>query len=392
MPAENPGQTRGNGANVAHRPITDDDRIKMAIAKYTTNENGELPTWARVAVDFDRDEGVVRDAVKTAFRRRLVRIVGRRRSPLPCPRHSELESCLKRRYRQLRSVIVLDTTQLGGLSGPQLDDEIHRSLGREAAKIIAEGWVFKDGDVIGVGAGRGVYYTVDELSVLAEPMFCENIKIVSMTGSVEARNHMADLAFHMDADLHALNLMRCFTGATAEFIAGPITPAERNHTILGPDKWQRCRPNHALVGVGVLASGHRFYEEVRGPEPRSILRPLREDLTTLVDCCANIETHVGVDGYAAVGDLCHQLFFIDPPANGKPVGKGLRENIEKLIDQINSCTLTVSEAQLQSIENITVIAGTARKGFALAALLNSHKYHIHHMCTDSTAAQAMLGT
>lgn len=246
--------------------------------------------------------------------------------------------------------------------------------------------------MIGVGAGRGVYYTVDSLSVM-EPLFCEQIKIVSLTGSVEAKDHMAIVADHMDADLHAVNLMRCFSGATGQFIASKITPADMHQTSLSPAKWNEFHPNQALVGVGVLAPGHRFFEEVASqhPNPNSVLAPLRDDLGTLVECCKNIEKHVEVENYCACGDFCHQLFFINPP-NNKAVAKGLRDNIDRLISQINSMTLTAGAAQLQSIDNIIVVAGTARKAFALMELLDSGKYGIHYLCTDSSAARAMLNT
>src|SRR6266496_3683459 len=182
--------------NQVHRPITDEERRYIAIAKRTLKSNGEFPTWEELAAEFGRDERVIRQADKEAFALGLVKIIGTPKHPIVCERAKRLENELKRRYHKLSSVIVADVSPVCkavGMYGPRLDDEIHRVLGHAMANVIEEGLIFRSGDIIGVGAGRGVYYTVAALCAAPQPLFCERISVLSLTGSVEATAYIHDV-------------------------------------------------------------------------------------------------------------------------------------------------------------------------------------------------------
>ena len=66
------------------------------------------------------------------------------------------------------------------------------------------------------------------------------------------------------------------------------------------------------------------------------------------------------------------------------------EGVQHLIDKINSRMLNVTAAQLESINNIIVVAGTSRKALAIRELLEHSQYNIRYLCTDSIAARKIL--
>ena len=260
--------------------VTDEECRAIALARLRPFADEcnklRLPTWEELAPRFhDRDPPVLRHAMERAFCQRLVRAITLPKPPIECPQNQALEIELRDTYRKLRSAIVLDTDPvfhtLQG-SDPQADDEVHRVLGHAMARIIAQGLIFDDGNVIGLGAGRGVYHTVDALST-HEPQHLNGITVVSLTGSVQVRDYMTQVALHMDADTHGLILMKCFNAAQIRFISASICQADekellrvRNQTVLRADSWEKLKPTHALVGIGVLAPGHRFLRG--GAEPR----------------------------------------------------------------------------------------------------------------------------
>lgn len=60
------------------------------------------------------------------------------------------------------------------------DDGVHRILGEATARLLSTGPLFRDGDVIGLGSGRGVYYTVDALTRLPA-LRVSDVTLVSLT-------------------------------------------------------------------------------------------------------------------------------------------------------------------------------------------------------------------
>jgi DNA-binding transcriptional regulator LsrR (DeoR family) len=388
------------------RRLSDEERKVIALARHRPVPDPEdprknrLPTWDELAVQFDREPHILRNAVEEAFCRRLVKTIELPKPPVECGRVESLEIELRNTYPKLQVALVLDTEPvLRDTQGPLADDESHRVLGHAVAKLMADGLVFGNHSTIGLGAGRGVYYTVDAFSA-REPLLREGIIVVSLTGSVEARDYLGNVAFNMDADIHGLMMVKCFHGASVRFICAPIAGSDplglqriRSQTVLAADAWREQTPTHALVGVGVLARGHRFYEEIKNPRRNSVLAPIQGHLRTLIECCEEIHQMVrgrsDVRNYYPVADICHRLFFVPPPS-AAALDKTLHSRVDALIGEVNSRMLTVSHEQLQSIGKIIVVAGTDRKARAIQELLDGEKYNIHLLCTDKRAALKIL--
>jgi DNA-binding transcriptional regulator LsrR (DeoR family) len=381
-------------------PLTDKEQRAIALARYRPNSEGKLPTWEELSPRFnDRQSRVLSRAADAAFCKRLVKVVDLPGAPPDCQRDEHLEVELRRRFRNLQVALVLDMEPVlraaGSADSLDVDDEIHRVLGHAMAKVLAEGWVFDSGSVIGLGAGRGVYNTVDALS-WREPLNTDRITAVSLTGSVEGRDYMGNVALQMDADIHGLIFARCFHRASVRFICAPIAhngPEEllrvREQTPLGRETWEGLKVSHALVGMGVLAPGHRFFQEGRGAQETPVLAPIRKYLTSLVQCCSDIQRQLRHPSYCPVGDICHELFFVRPPSDAR-IPDDLQKRVNGLIKEINACLLCVGSEQLRSIKKVLVVAGTERKALAIRELLSNQSHSFYALCTDKRAALRIL--
>lgn len=379
---------------VERRALTDADKVRMARLRFGADNNGRFRSIDEVAALEGRNVAVVSRAITSAFQEGLVAIQATeapRALRLP-----DLERRLRERFSQLRGAIVLDPGVTDSGSDLAEGDRQHRQLGMAMADLLATGPLFRDEDVIGLGSGRAVFYTVDALA-RNFPLPVKDVTIGSLTGSVYARDHSGALKLIYDADNHTASLASCFRSkVNLELISHPIAfrteelDKVRKRTWLDDAKWKLLRPTHALLGVGVLAEGHRLFQELRAEDKNSWLAPIMGPVADLVDLSTEIS--LTVSDYLPVMDFCNRFFFVEPPA-GVTIPPKLGSGIHRKIRELNQHLLTISEEQLRSIETLILVAGGRRKAPAIGQLLldgGAKAYKIRYLCTDRDVATAIL--
>ncbi|MEK7996461.1 MAG: hypothetical protein AAB403_21885 [Planctomycetota bacterium] len=382
-------ETQGKGRPGQGR-LTEDQRASIAMDRFAPLRQGKGPESIKeLAGRYRRDAAVISRAVTSAFRDGLVDIVRTGR-----PHVQRLQSLEKRildRYPKLWDAIVVEVHSTEGNSSGQnlgrIDDETHRKLGYAMAGSTSQ-WRLRDADVIGFGSGRGVFYTAESAMQLPAALRVEGLHLVSLTGAVHARDHAKQLNARLDADLHVALFGMCIQHeATLHLTTHPITACDaRDLTYLGKKHWAQHHPTHALVGVGVLADGHRFYEEAKSEKPDPILEKIIQPLRRLVTLCDSVRGMDPSPGYYPVADICNHLFFVDRGDLSDTIRKEILANIE----EVNKRLLNVSEEQLNDVGAILLVAGSRKKAAAIHQLLDSPAFKIRMICTDSRTAEDLL--
>lgn len=395
------------------RELTDEDRINFALERYGPLRRGEpRKELKEIADNHSRAEAVVSRAIKEVFARGLVDIVrmkDRPRVPVQVP---ELEAQLEHKFPKLHNAIVVETANRADLSADDralAGDKIHEDLGYAVAHFVSNSALVHDGDVIGIGGGRGVFSFLKALTFFKK-LKAQNVTAISLAGDVYARTHSfwregvtslsyPGLNFQLDPDDH-LNLLgvSVFASMNMRKISRSIA-WERGEvikmikeTVLDRDEWKKTIPTLGVVGVGVLSEGHRFYQEVKRPESQRehLLKPILGDLHLLIQLCSSLQYPPQWQWYVPVGDVCNRLFYVKPPAEVK-ISDEQRRQILARITSINDRLLTATEAQLSEITQLILIAGTLRKALAVKQLLEEDKYNIRILCVDQEAAEEILG-
>lgn len=377
------------GGRPGHRFLTPDDRANIAIDRFAPFRQGRGPESIKtLGGRYRRDPAVISRAIKSAFHDGLVDIV-RTGRPSYAPRVHSLEQKLLDKYPYLWEAIVVDANSAAGggagVAERRMDDEIHRKLGNAMAGLTSQ-WRLRDGDAIGFGSGRGVYYTVEAARQLPAALRVEGLHLVSLTGAIHARDHAEQLNARLDGDLHIALFGMCIQHtATLHLVTHPITArGALGATCLGEEEWKQLCPSHALIGVGVLAEGHRFYEEAKAKKPDPILEPIIKPLEALVDACDKIRQ--AEPSYYAVADICNHLFLVEKEG----LSDTLRQELSSNIEAVNSCLLNVSETQLHDVGAILLVAGGRKKARPTRQLLSSPLFKIRIICTDSGMADEMM--
>lgn len=373
------------------KALTDNDRIKLAIARFSGNP---IKPISDLVLEFNRDSAVISRAISQAFERKLVELTVSEKRGEQLRRNENLERELLERFDQLSACIVIEVDTSTTLS--EQGDEIHAKLGKAMATFIANGSFFRDSDVIGLGSGRGVYHTVQSLAEFP-PLRTANITIESLTGALYARDHSKKINSFMDADMHVGLLGLSFArDVNLHSLARPLVYPNKPRLgealkwiYLGDSKWKEKPATHALVGVGVLSEGHRFYQEVKTPlaEREPSLKPIFKFLEPLVKLSEEIEFK-SAGTYCPVGDICNRLFYVSPP-KGINIPDKDQASIKQLVESINEVLLTITEDQLRQIKTIMLVAGGIIKAPAIRQLLDN-KYKIGILCTDKRTAEEII--
>lgn len=395
------------------RMMTDEERINLALERYgPLRRNEPRKELKEIGGKYGRAESVVSRAIQEAFARGLVDIVrmkDRPRVPVHVP---ELEAQLEHKFPKLHTAIVVATAERGDLSADEralAGDKIHEDLGYAVANFVSNSSLVHDGDVIGIGGGRGVFSFLKALTFFKR-LKAQNVTAISLAGDVYARTHSwwregvtslryPGLNFQLDPDDH-LNLLgvSVFASMNMRKISRSIA-WERGEvskmikeTVLDKDEWKKNVPTLGIVGVGVLSEGHRFYQEVMRPESQRehLLRPILEDLHLLIKLFSRLGYPPEGHWYVPVGDVCNRLFYVRPPAEVK-ISSEQERQILSHIKNINDKLLTATEEQLSQITQLILIAGTLRKALAVKQLLEEDTYRIRILCVDKEAAEEILG-
>lgn len=373
-----------------------------------------------------RDPSIVSRAIARAFREHLVQLIATSGTLEP-RRKKDIEEQLKHRFLELSTCTVIeyqDTVGLdsdgrmtvgrgtgGGLDSNQKneredrqreeDDKLHETLGRAMAAHLSKDTMFRSGDVIGLGSGRGVYYTIQGLA--GYPKLRAQVTLVSLTGDLYPRDHSKQVNVLLDADTHlALLGPRFQRSVEFDAISLPIVCPDSKeikdpkklkeelkkmlaNSPIGEERWKNRPATLALVGVGVLSVGHRLYEEVEPTkgQPTRILEDIYGPLKDLVGESKMVEEKFG---YCPVGDISNRLFYVKPRSGIVISEEG---TILKLINKINAHLFTVREEQLAQTD-IILVAGSKKKAPAIRQLLMEKKYRIRHLCVDQPTAEEIL--
>lgn len=375
------------------RALSAEEKTNIALDRYEPMRSGKsMEPIETLATRYRRDPAVITRAIASAFSQGLVNLVATGRTNAVTL--SSFGKRVEDKYPGLRKAIVVQTADLGSAQPAkaleearrksaaerQRNDMIHRRLGYAMAQSISE-WSVREGDTIGFGSGRGVFYTVEAAMQLPTALRVEGLNLMSLTGAVLAHDHSNLVNTSMDADLHTALFGLCVQHiATLHLVTYPISEAgAKERSCLGPKQWRACHPTHALTGIGVLAEGHRFFEQGKGGTYDSIWDPVIDDLQELVGECKRISTDYGCD---PVADICNHLILVDCP----DVPTEEKNTLRKLVDHMNEKLLNVSAEQLSEISNLMIVAGGKRKARALKQILRSESFKTRIICIDEELA------
>lgn len=375
-------------AKAKPEPVTEMDVADWVYAKFDPSGDS-FPSYKALADRFERKSAeVIARHIFRAFKEG--RFVIQETELARFSRNIHLEREVRDRFPHLRSAIVIDGPERSDLpTGGRYGDALHEMLGDAMAEFMYgnRDTLFRDGDLCGIGSGRGVFQTVDALRRFGDHIFpAENVKLVSMTGHAGVEHHAARQTL-LDADQILPQFGLCFSpGVEFHLVQSAIALREREKK---GRKWYwttDVQVDHLLAGIGVLGPGHRFHEATRHGKP---IEPIEGPLEKLVD--ASEEAGKKVPGYFPVADICNRLFFVPPPSSAEGVLKPADlEFMRREVDRVNRYLVTPSLEDLSKINSIMIVAGTEAKAGATRQILEDDNLRIRVLCTDSRAAERLL--
>lgn len=381
------------------RAITDQDRVDIAVARYTTDEKGKLPTLAALEIAFDRNPSVLSRACAEALQRGLVR--------LQCfPSHTtrrleDLESALEERFKStLEQAIVVENPVPAHQVSP-------RALGQALASIIAkEKLMFRDGDTVGIGGGRCVFEVGRALITNRTVLGVNNIHVLSMTGDTFARSRTPGeyIPGALEADFHAGEFASAFPGKSSVFrlvstivlgesgSLGDAVPCDFEQDT-EPSEWSGQQPDIALLGAGTLSADHHWAREIQARSEgagsgEKRLDPIIPYLTPLVRICERFREQYG-DEHVPIAEVCNNFFIVDAPPALRVAVEEIRAEAQSSIDDANRRLLTFDKDRLAAINRIFLIAGGGEKARTVYHLLTKWP-NVRLLCTDQKCAERIL--
>jgi len=354
----------------------------------------------------------VAQAIRDAFQERLVSIT---RNPTPPEYRTDpdLSRMLRERFRTLRAAIVVESKT------DATDDEAHMQAGDALANHILSQMPFRDGDRIGVGSGRGVYYAVEALRASStslipvssgglsdltrsgsiNPEREQGVVIMSLMGSLFPYSTHKSQEILFDSDITVARFAQCFDSLVhVRPVSYPIAlpagdkPDIIQRTWLGSRNYNMMIPTHCIIGMGILNAHHRFYKAVRpGYKIPTILDQIHTKLVTLLGHID--ELNLRYPDYYPVADVCGRMFLVPPSSHIRPQDQTfIKTEVEPLIEQLNNDhLLTVTKTQLRLVTQLVMlIAPTKQKSAGLHFLLNHPHLRVDVLVTDTAGASALI--
>ena len=371
------------------RVVSQDEMVQIALARFRPLSTiGQVTSLDALAEQFWRPKSTIVSAIQRALQRGLVniRVSGSvPAGPLNSRRRADLERELVVRFPLVSAIVVATSSE---------SDQLHRELGTAMAQEFRT--AVRDYDRIGLGSGRGPFYTIRALTEMP-PMTQEHVQLMSLTGAVYPQSHDRHLNALLDADFHTGLLSTAFTAPiTQRMVSFPVAPPGVNdiraNTWLADAEFEKRVPTLAVVGVGVLSSGHRFWEAVTRNENGPSLHSVYSQLKALVKLADKYCT----EDYCPVADVCNHLMFNDRPAStDRHIERADRDKIKALCDEINSSLLTVTLKQLGTIPGVCLVAGSRSKAYAIFRLLAGSRapaltLRIRTVCIDAATAERVI--
>ena len=304
----------------------------------------------------------------------------------------QLGADLERRAKLSRAIVVeVDEASNGDL--------LHYQRGQAAADYVYD-LIDSAEDNVGVGAGRGVHFTVRALRELVEqrkPVLGQ-LDIYAMVGAMWVRTHsirQPNREF-VDADQNALELADIFGVPWPKihlvwlprlYMVGDEAEKEEVITRVAPhllgDDWQEQTPKDqerlglSLFGLGVVNDGGHFMMRHWGPQTEAV-----EEIEALR------RTVLPVDPNAVV-DVCDRFWLrrdAELPAH-------VRAEAQRIVDSLNRRSVAVSFVKLNAARRRCLVAGGAHKLEGLVeVLVHGEEIGIRPnvMVTDDQTAAALL--
>jgi DNA-binding transcriptional regulator LsrR (DeoR family) len=348
---------------------------------------------------FKRNQAVISRVVAAALRAGVVqfRVV----HPENCPprRCLDLQAELLRKYPDLLSATVASvgpspTVAPDHEAALEYSDRVHRLLGLTLAIEIARGTLIKNGDQVGIGPGRGVYETIRALRHQGA-VRAGGVTLISLSGVGYLRHYSKNRNPLLDPDFMVGSMGEAFEKPVAlDLVSAPlvIQPGEARaapvRRWLGSDNRNRRAIDTAIMGVGALIPGNRFYAEGSSSQAAThepLYNSIRESLRSLLRLSESFRT----PDYTPVGDIGYHLFFVPPPL-GAHVPEVSQAVINRQVDSVNASLLAAHADDLKAIRSVVLVAGTTAKARALNHLITGRLVSVTHLCTDSLTAQLML--
>jgi DNA-binding transcriptional regulator LsrR (DeoR family) len=403
---------------ITRQPITNEDRIAWALAKYRVDpRTGELCTLKKLQELFPgRAASVLARGVRAALKERLVEI---KRASAPeegLKRDIDLEHMLIERFPRLRGVRVIDggrepnqhadATTFGNYS-----DKVTALVATALAADVSDGNLIPrklphESTTVGISSGRAAFNFV---SALRPPLNWTNTEIFSLTGYVGVRKHGA-VSPRMDANYNANRLSEVVPGSEVLTVERPCAHPDREArdkalaSVEHLADWAAggALPEYCIVGVGApMTPGHAFYNASVQPEAYPDLingTGLRAALSALKRSARNCAG----DGFAGVvGDIGNFVFEcrLSPGVDLAKVDEAKRKDLNEKINALNDLTLTASlDLYARSPDQrLIIVAATSRKAPALLEVLpddrrpdGGRNLSIERLYLDVNAAQAVL--
>ncbi len=377
-----------------------------AVSSIKPRSHETLATEFTEKVNFPVSPKAIAKAIREALGDGLISFV---RQPIHrYRRRYDLEQQLVRKYKlRLRSAIVVESQDSSS------SDDIHMMIGQALADEISARRSFRTGSRIGIGSGRGVFYTIDALRrshnqetsrrvrELSPDRPIDETTILSLEGSLFPHSTMHGRDPLFDSDVTAATFAQVFNGLVhVRPVSYPLALSKEDKatvidkTWLGQRNFDLMIPSHAIVGVGILDSLHRFHKAVRYSQEGPLeLEPILEKLERLVATADNIMEQY--NDYCPVADVCGRMFLVPPPDY---VSERDRElligKVKEWIDDINDHLLTITKTQLSRIDSVMVLGGTKLKANAIGYLLSHPSLSLTAdiLSTDVSVGEHLLGT
>lgn len=380
------------------------DRHQLAVRVATLVRDGV--SQKKIADQLEVSSAKVSRFIKYAKQEGILEIKVNERPRSSPKRLHPLEDRLRRKFRVLREAIVVQPSDAvqGELEERRREDLLHQDLAKCAADYLRS--IFRDGDHIGVGGGRGAFYTTRYLLDTYAPLPMTSIKITALAGGMATTSWTEEDeqdTENLDPDDVAQKLAMCFKNPTLVQLDLPCTyenaaqrlQEERGHwEPISYKRWEAVHredpshntviPNIALIGLGSLAVGHRFLDE--GVFQLSVVETRLQELKKLIK---------DISGYFPIADLLNFLILADPAPRspqGIPPPPSKLEKIQHLIQAINKDIMSVRPEQLSWVRDVIVaVAGGSFKLDSIWNILHQRLFE-DRLClsTDGDTALTLL--
>lgn len=246
------------------RPLTELDLLARRAAQlfYEKDLAYSAIETQLVAEGFDvRGERDVRFLLSRArdADRRLIALKAEPAGSAVPPIHDALSAALADEF-DIPVVLVAKTGLLASESGARSDlprekadlenDELHRLLGALTARHVLP--VIRDGDLVGVGAGRGVAFTIDALRPLFERRTAlRDVRVQSLVGAVNVYQTWGRFPENLEADNNASKLATIFElerpNVVPVGLLGVLDDSPADPTLSELRQYLECRPEFTVA-------------------------------------------------------------------------------------------------------------------------------------------------